>query len=283
MFYRLSENLHSLIKQQAEDKSLTDSWRKKIIRTVSKVLPESVSSHVPGDKPVAAPKKKSLLDKKEINKNKSIKYQQADRIRKKQVLADHKQAMIEYIEDSNFNKQEIALTLDHFLNCFFKRFKDYPSDLVVQINSLLQTNALPQAKINQLQSELMLFYKDNRLRVDRDYNAEFLNQQIDDYVDEYGQYPFDTSQALMQSIGMGQVTNEAILELDTILSLVGESRSTKKMETTQQVFATDIEHDRTELADELTEKIKENQIPQKASVRSNDLKDSIRFASKLAE
>jgi len=279
-FDRLAKSLLSLIKLHAEDQSLSENWFKQIAKSPIKGLPESVSSPVPGDRVVAVPKisRAPLIE----DNAQQLKYQQADRARKKQVLEDHKAAMVDYIEDADFAKNEIASTLDQFLSAYFKRFKDYPIDIVAQINSLLQTNALPQTQINQLLSELMLFYRDNRLRIDRDSNAEFLNQQINDYVDEYGQYPFDTTQALMQSIGMGQVTNEAIMELDTILHLVGESTMTTELKTKNSVYATDIVQDRNEVADSLIETAQINTRVENKACGTQALKDSIGFASKVA-
>jgi hypothetical protein len=175
---------------------------------------------------------------------------------------------------------------------FFRRFKDYPADMVEQFNLLLQVGALPQSKINQLFNELMLFYKDNRLRVDRDTSTALLNQQINDYVDEYGQYPFDTSQALMQSVGMGQVSNEAIEELYNILNMVGDSTPSKNVpgkeepaneKTETPVYATDIEEDRNELAESLKENMSSPTISASDQHGTQGLRDSISFASRLAE
>lgn len=151
---------------------------------------------------------------------------------------------------------------------------------------------MQQSKINQLFNELMLFYKDNRIRVDRDTSTAFLNQQINDYVDEYGQYPFDTTQALMQSIGMGQVTDEAIEELYNILNMVGDStlkkavpvkegQLTEKTET--PVYVTDIEEDRNELAESLKENMSSPTISASDQQGTQGLRDSINFASRLPE
>lgn len=139
----------------------------------------------------------------------------------------------------------------------------------------------------------MLFYKDNRIRVDRDTSTAFLNQQINDYVDEYGQYPFDTSQALMQSIGMGQVSNEAIEELYNILNMVGGSTLSKNVpgkgeepaneKTETPVYATDIEEDRNELAESLKENMSSPTISASDQHVTQGLRDSISFASRLPE
>lgn len=282
-FDRLSESLISLLVQQNEDKALTDVWRKYIADNMPGMLSESDSSPVPG-----ATSNKVLSvnaeDKKRLLENKSSrspsKYKEDDRNRKKQLLDDHKQALLEYIDDASFSKQDITLTLDRFMNTFFKRFKDYPGDLPEQINDLLHLNTLPQAQINQLLTVLMLFYKDNRIRIDRDFNAEFLNQQIDDYVNEYGKYPFDTTQALMQSVGLGQVSKEAILELDNVLNLVDKSKPAAKLNISEQVFVTNIEEDREDLATQIKDQIKETINPETAN---KSLKDSIQFASRLAE
>jgi len=279
-FDRLGKNLISLIKQHAEDQSLSEGWQKQISVQPEKILPQSVSSPVPGDRLPKLPKNEQPVKQ---DKDQHLKYQQADRARKKQVLEDHKRALTDYIEDADFTRQEISLTLDRFLSVFFKRFKDYPGDIVEQINILLQTSALPQAQINQLLSELMLFYRDNRLRIDRDSHAEFLNQQINDYVDEYGQYPFDTSQALMQSIGMGQVTTEAIMELDNILHLVGHNAVPSKLKDKHSVYATDIEQDRNEVAKSIKQTVVENSESENEIYNSQALKDSISFASKVSE
>ena len=281
-FNRLADSLMSLIQQQADDKRLTDVWRQKIASVPSVELADTSSSPVPGSEP------EDLLDDapddEETDKpSKEETYQQADKARKHQVLIDHKQAIVEYIEDADFNKEEVALTLDRFLNAFFKRFKDYPVDIVDQVNILLQANILPQAQINQMLSVLMLFYKDNQIRVDRDSNAEFLNQQINDYVDEYGQYPFDTIQTLMQSIGMGQVSSEARKELENILNLVKKKNlQSTKLKTDDQVYASNIEQDRDDLAASLKEQIEDVATPSTAK-SSKALKDSIGFASRLVE
>jgi len=282
-FDRLSEHLISLLTQQVEDKPLTTVWRKYIADNIADILSETDTSPVPG---VASEKEIPLIieDKTQRGQNRppreSAKLREDDTNRKKQLIGEHKQALLEYIDDASFSKQDISLTLDRFMNAFFKRFKDYPGDLPEQLNDLLQLNTLPQEQINQLLSVLMLFYKDNRIRIDRDFNAEFLNQQIDDYVNEYGKYPFDTSQALMQSVGLGQVSDEAILELDNILNLVGKSKPVSKLNISEQVYVTDIEEDREDLASQIKDQIKETLN----SVTSDkSLKDSIQFASRLSE
>lgn len=285
-FDRLGRSLISLIRQQIKDETLSDSWQQQVRQSIQDALPQTVSSPVPGSEiPENA---RTITRKVKDPQQQAVKYQQDARIRKKQMLEEHKYALIDYIEDAEFSKQEIASTLDRFLSAFFKRFKDYPVDIVGQINLLLQTNALPQTQINQLLSELMLFYKDNRIRMDRDSSADFLNQQINDYVDEYGRYPFDTIQTLMQSIGMGQLSDEAILELDNILHmvdimhLVDDSSSRLKEKNQAPVYATNIEQDRNDLAND----IKENShqaLHYDDSQGSQALRDSIMFASRLAE
>lgn len=325
-FNRLGHSLASLIKQQQNDLALSDSWRAQItpleqtgeplldsdnpLGLQSSVpLPEQLpetSPEAPSATPLAVTDIPPESSQQSVQYRRSTdsepisdqtrqlkrKYQQAARTRKKQVLQDHKQSMIDYIEDGDFSKQEIALTLDRFLSVFFRRFKDYPADIVEQFNLLLQVGALPQSKINQLFNELMLFYKDNRIRVDRDTSTALLNQQINDYVDEYGQYPFDTSQALMQSIGMGQVSNEAIEELYNILNMVGGSTSTKTVpgkealineKTETPVYVTDIEEDRNELAESLKENMSSPTISVSDQYGTQGLRDSISFASRLSE
>jgi len=276
--------LLSLIRQHAEDKSLSDNWYKQISVDPQKVLAQSKSSPVPGGLVPRARKAENPLHQ---DKTQRLKYQHDDRARKKQVMEEHSLALIDYVENTDFTKQEISTTLERFNQAFFKRFKNYPADIVSQINELLQINALPQDQINQLLSELMLFYRDNRLRIDRDSNAGFLNQQINDYVDEYGQYPFDTTQALMQSIGMGQVTNEAIMELDNILHLVGKSAVTLELKTKQSVYATDIQYDLNEVADSIIETVDTNVSDKKVEdgepYGNQALRDSISFASKAAD
>lgn len=306
-FDRLGRSLASLIKQQQNDVTLSDSWRAQITPLEQTGEP-LLDSHNPAGLQSPAPLAESLTDasKQPVQRRRStdsesasertrqlkLKYQQAARTRKKQVLEDHKQSMIDYIEDGDFSKQEIALTLDRFLSVFFRRFKDYPSDIVEQFNLLLQIGALSQSKINQLFNELMLFYKDNRIRVDRDTSTAFLNQQINDYVDEYGQYPFDTTQALMQSIGMGQVTDEAIEELYNILNMVGDSTPTKTApvkegqlteKTETPVYVTDIEEDRNELVESLKENMSSPTISASDQQGTQGLRDSISFASRLPE
>ena len=324
-FDRLGRSLTSLIQQQQNDMALSDSWRAQItpleqigeplLKNLSpaslhippstsessqKLLPQ-VAPQASAESPLPAPQspsRRQMSVESELSPEQSqqqqLKYQQAARTRKKQVLEDHKQAMIDYIEDGDFSKQEIALTLEHFLRVFFRRFKDYPTDLVEQFNLLLQVGALPQDKINQLFNGLMLFYKDNRIRVDRDTSTALLNQQINDYVDEYAQYPFDTTQALMQSIGMGQVTNEAIEELYNILNMVSDSTPAKtapqqivSQKTTSgkeaPVYATDIEEDRNELVESLKENMSSPTISASDQQATQGLRDSISFASRLSE
>ena len=282
-FDRLGEHLISLLIQQSEDKPLTDVWRKYIADSTQDILSETDSSPVPDeiletDSLVNTDDKTSPASKTQSST--SAKYKEEDLNRKKQLLTEHKQALLEYIDDASFSKQDIVLTLDRFMGAFFKRFKDYPGDVPEQINDMLQMNALPQEQINKLLSVLMMFYKDNRIRIDRDFNAEFLNQQIDDYVNEYGKYPFDTSQALMQSISLGQISNEAILELNSVLNLLGQNKSTSKLNLSEQVFVTDIEEDRKELASQIKEQIG---VQQSAMQNDDSLKDSIQFASRLTE
>lgn len=297
-FDRLGHSLASLIKQQQNDVALSDSWRAQITPLEQTGEP-LLDSHSPAgllpvssQQPVQHRRSTDSEAVPEQSKQLKLKYQQDARIRKKQVLEDHKQSIIDYIEDGDFSKQEIALTLDRFLGVFFRRFKDYPADIVEQFNLLLQVGALPQSKINQLFNELMLFYKDNRIRVDRDTSTGFLNQQINDYVDEYGQYPFDTTQALMQSIGMGQVTDEAIEELYNILNMVGDSTPTKTVpgkegqvneKTETPVYVTDIEEDRNELAESLKENMSSPTISASDQQGTQGLRDSISFASRLPE
>jgi MinD-like ATPase involved in chromosome partitioning or flagellar assembly len=298
-FDRLGRSLASLIKQQQNDVTLSDSWRAQIT-SFEQVVESHLNSHNPAGLQASEPPQQPVQRRhsrvsepvSEQTRQLKSKYLQAARTRKKQVLEDHKQAMIDYIEDGDFSKQEISLTLDRFLSVFFRRFKDYPADIVEQLNLLLQVGAIPQTKINQLFNELMLFYKDNRIRVDRDTSTAFLNQQINDYVDEYGQYPFDTSQALMQSIGLGQVTNEAIEELYNILNMVDNSTPAEavpgkempgKENTETPVYVTDIEEDRNELAESLKENMSSPTISASDQHGTQGLRDSISFASRLSE
>ena len=281
-FDRLGEYLISLLIQQSEEKPLTDVWRKYIADNIPGILSETDSSPVPDEVLEKQPLVNSNVKTSPGSnaKSSSAKYREDDRNRKKQLLDDHKHALLEYIDDASFSKQDVRLTLDRFMNAFFKRFKDYPGDLPEQINDLLQLNTLPQAQINQLLAVLMLFYKDNRIRIDRDFNAEFLNQQIEDYVNEYGKYPFDTSQALMQSVSLGQVSKEAMIELGNVLSLVDKSKPTAKLNISEQVYVTNIEEDREDLASQIKDQIKETITPENSN---KSLKDSIQFASRLAE
>ena len=283
-FDRIGKSLLSLIKQHAEDQSLSDSWYKQISLDPQKALAQSVSSPVPGSPAPRASQKSKLLSQ---DKTQLLKYQHDNRARKKQLLEEHTVALIDYIENTDFTRHEIAHTLERFHQAFFWRCKNYPVDIVLQINALLKINAIPQVQINQLLSTLMLFCRDNRLRINHDSNAEFLNQQINDYVNEHGQYPFDTTQALMQSIGMGQVTNEAIVELDNILHLVSKSGVSADINTRKSVYVTDIKQDANEVTDAVIKT--EAQSAPKAKVNKagcygyQGLRDSIRFASIVAE
>lgn len=205
-------------------------------------------------------------------------YQHADRVRKKQLVLEHKQSIIEFIDDADYSQEEISGMLEEFQSVFSKRFKTYPHDPLEQVNHQLQQNSLGQERINQLFSELLLFYKNHSSQVDRDSMAELINHQINDYVNEYGSYPFDTSQALMQSIGMGQVTDEAIMELDTMLNLVGHSGPLRNRDDSQPLYATENPHEREEILQQLkqqSEQIKTTGSSQRGLV------DSILFASKL--
>ena len=289
-FDRIAEHLLSLLVQQANnDDQLTDLWRAKISESAQEVISENmqeVLSETKSSPVLSTESSASVNEIQEVRKTRSeqqssLKYKEEDINRKKQLFNDHKLAILEYIDDANYEKQDISLTLDRFMTAFFKRFKDYPSDIPEQINDLLQLNALPQSQINNLLSILMLFYKDNSVRVDRDFNAKFLNQQIEDYVTEYGQYPFDTSQALMQSIGLGKISKDALLELRKVLNLVDKHEPTSKIKITEQVFVTDIEEDRDDLAMQIKGQVEEQAEVSDRNIKS--LQDSIRFASKLSE
>jgi len=147
-FDRLAEHLGTLLAKQGTEKQLTELWRSQLAET----LPEGVSSPVPGSDAVAST---GLPEKTKMSSSEQqLKYKQAALSRKQHLIYDHKQAIMEYIEDEQFSKHEIALSLDRFVNAFFKRFKDYPGDLVEQTLDLLQLDVLPQVQIDLLSAEL---------------------------------------------------------------------------------------------------------------------------------
>jgi len=151
-FDRLAEHLGTLLARQGTEKQLTELWRSQLTKTLTDTLPGGVSSPVPGNDAV---KSTTRPEKNKISSSEQqLKYKQAALSRKQHLINEHKQAIIEYIEDEQFSKNEIALSLDRFINAFFKRFKDYPGDLVEQTLDLLQLDVLPQVQINLLSSEL---------------------------------------------------------------------------------------------------------------------------------
>lgn len=281
-YERIGESLQSLLGQFTAEESLSSHLQQVLQdEQPADVLPESQSSPVleslnrieQADSPA-----ESVI---RASREQQLKYQRDDRARKKQLLEEHKQAIVEHIEDADASKNEISATLNLLMAKYFRRFKEYPFDIVDEINLMLQNQSISQDKINQLHSELMLFYRDHRGRLDRDTEAEMLNRQINDFVSEYGQYPFDTSQALMKSIDMGRVSEDAILQIDKILKLVDTIRPDSKTVKEPAVFVTDIESDRSELVESIHSKVESKSVKLPSSTQA--LIDSINFASRLSD
>ena len=81
-------------------------------------------------------------------------YRQADIVRKKQLMQDHKQAILDFIEDGDFSQQEIARTLDRFILRYFRTFNACPSDIVEQLELLIDSRALSDSEMTTIQSLL---------------------------------------------------------------------------------------------------------------------------------
>ncbi len=196
-------------------------------------------------------------------------YQQADRIRKKQILDEHKLSLLEFIDDAEQSRDDITDTLQQLLGAYFKRFRAYPQDPLDQLEQMLSTNTLGQQRIDQLFRLLILFHRDKRVHLDRDTAAEWLNQQLTDYVDEYAHYPFDMGQSLVQSMSFGQLSGEAIDELNSLLGAAGEHRQVLAKPTVSEVSHAAIQTDETQ-----------HDLNNPRTVQKG-LRDGIRFASKL--
>ncbi len=129
-FDRLSEHFISLLSQQIEDSSLTDAWRKQLSGKTLEHLLDIDSSPVIENKSMV-----SAVDKVDVEKNTALKYKKDVLNTKKQLLAEHKQALLTYIDDVTYSKQDITLTLDSFRDAFFKRFKDCSGNFSEGINN----------------------------------------------------------------------------------------------------------------------------------------------------
>lgn len=199
-------------------------------------------------------------------------YREEDKKRKKQVLEEHKLALLECIEDAELSETEVVAILEQLNAAYIKKHKSQPAGILEYLNHLLPENAGNNPVVGQLLHGLNQSGKFNDEALNQDISADSINKLINDYVNEYGQYPFDATQSLMQSIGMGQVTDEAIRELDNILRLV--SRSGQSISRRRDLIVADIE-------DDPDQDIKPTEaVP---TSKRRDLLDSINFASRLID
>lgn len=199
--------------------------------------------------------------------------------RKKQMIKEHKDSLLEYIAEADVDKRDIKSLINDMNAAYLKRYRESPGHLMEQLGVILQNGGLDQKILLELIDMLTAYGRDRHIMNSKNSN-ELINQLINDYIDENGQYPFDTGQVLMQSIGMGQVTDEGVRELDTILRLVGSSGKRKK---SGQALEMDTRQLQKEIIKEISEVSNQDLSPGDITntVKQRDLLDSISFASRL--
>ncbi len=236
---QLAMHLQSLIKRQP----LKDSLSLNISKAIKlEILPEYQSSPVPG---VTG----RHNDEEKLHQTLED-YQRAARIRKKQMVEEHRRALLDYVDDSEYAKEEIRNTLNSLNETYQKRFREAPVDPLEMIESMLQSNSISQKKINQIFSELMLFYKDKKIIFDRDQAAEFISQQLQDFIEEFGYSP---------------VEEHRLIDVKAVSSAVMLKPNPQK---------------RALITKPLTEKVVTSRTREQ-QLYARDLLDSINFASKL--
>lgn len=144
---------------------------------------------------------------------------------KRQMLAEHKSTIINFIDDPDLSKQEKKAVVGDIIKSYVKQFDDYPLDTVETLNHSLEMNKVSQTKIDELLSTLQLFYQDNFAKADKESSAQYLRQLINSYVEKHKSYPFDTVYALYQSLDMCAITDEQIQNLLITLNLIYQDKN----------------------------------------------------------
>ena len=152
-------------------------------------------------------------------------YVEVARANKRQMMLDHKHAMLDFIDDPDASKQEIAEALNGFIKAFNQRFDDYPLDVVSLLNHSLELNKVSQQQVNELLSMLQLFYQEHFSQSDKETSAEYLRQLINSYVEQHKTYPFDVLYVFYQALNMGLFTQEQSQKLLNTLNIVCQEMS----------------------------------------------------------
>ena len=150
------------------------------------------------------------------------------RLTKRQMLIDHKNSILDFIDDPDMTKQEVTETLSGFIDAYRKRFGGYPIDAVNALNDDLEHNNISQAKIAELLKSLQLFYKDNFPRFDKDWSAQYLCQLVNSYVEQHRSFPFDPIYILYQAMDIGDLDQNQICNLLFTLNMAYKGQADGK-------------------------------------------------------
>jgi flagellar biosynthesis protein FlhG len=273
-FNRLSQTISKMTKQVVERSSLSVFWKKEL------------SAQVPD------------FNQQQSSESARLQYVTSNQLTKRQLVVDHKHAVLDFIDDPDMSKEEVDDTMQSFIDAYVRRFNVYPVDPIKTLNHSLEINLIPQKDINDLLNSLQLFYKDDFNRSDKDTSAQYLCQLVNSFVEQHKTFPFDPVYALYQSLDIGDVEIKQISSLLITLNLIYQSKNkdSEQFKNFAQHMVYCAERNTIQLI-ELTEllqlryltgleKVQKPELKSGSEVaieeskgRSNALLDSIRYAS----
>jgi len=202
-FSRISHTISKMSKQVIESVGLSVFWKKEL----SVQMPD--------------------FNHQQSAESARLQYVTSNQLTKRQLVVDHKHAMLDFIDDPDMSKEEVDDTMQSFIDAYVRRFNTYPVDAVKTLNHSLELNKIPQKDINELLNSLQLFYKDDFSRTDKDSSAQYLCQLVNSFVEQYKAFPFDPVYALYQSLDMGDIESDQISHLLITLNLIYQNKNTK--------------------------------------------------------
>jgi len=200
-FLRISQTISKMTKHAREDKGLSVFWK----QGLSAQMPE--------------------FEYQQSSENARHQYTTVAKLSKQQLIADHRNSILDYIEDSDMSKEEVDGTMKAFVDTYVSRFDAYPVDAIKTLNHSLELNRISQNEINNLLSSLQLFYKDDFNHADKDSSAQYLCQLVNSFVERHKSFPFDPIYTLYQSLDIGDIENDQVSDLLITLNLIYQSKN----------------------------------------------------------
>lgn len=186
---------------------------------------------------------------KDIVKNLPHRSKALSLLAKRQMLIDHKDALLDYIDDPEKPKQEKAKIIGDLIDAYFKQNDEFPPQVLQQLNQALKHKRVSQKQLDELLSNLEYNYQDLIFKDDKENASQQLKDLLNGFVEQHGDYPFDPVYALYQSLDLGLIDDEQLTNLLLTLNLFYQSRNKTNINetsfaTTKQEYCVDHNQER---------------------------------------